>query len=258
MNGKKKIKFAICCVGSGGTGSYFLKEFSRYLYDNKKALSQIYSLSVVDGDMVEKKNISRQAFLEEDVNEPKAGVMASVLNDAFDLKWKGYAQYILSTKDLEKCFGNTGDVGTNIFVMPVMIGCVDNHAARLVCEEYFNKASDCIYFDSANEFSCGEVVFAVKRNNKLVSPLRSTVFPDILSGDLRNVEELSCTELNDVAPQHIAANMQAGLILLSAITGLLDKGIVSTGMVIFDAACMSSKQYPTDHFLKEGDENGTL
>ena len=244
-------KFSICVIGSGGTGSYFLKEFSRYLYDNRKAAKQISALSVVDGDRVEKKNISRQAFQEEDIHESKAAVLTSVLNETFDLKWNGYARYLLSVKDMNNFVPLSGRERDTI---PVIIGCVDNHAARLVCEEYFNSRSDCIYFDSANEFSSGEVVFAAKKEGKILSPLRSRIFPEILNGDLRSVNELSCTELNEVAPQHICANMQAGLILVSAVTSLLEDGICTTGMTVFDVKQMVSTHYPPNlSLMKEGE-----
>lgn len=226
-----ELVYSIVVVGAGGTGSYFLKEFSRYLYDNRKAKEKISSMSIIDGDIIERKNIRRQAFQEEDIGQAKATVLASVLNEAFDLKWKAYYQYLLKVDDFE---GKLVKKVYNSTVIPLIIGCVDNHACRLVCEEFFSQQENCIYIDSANEFSDGEVVFAAKKNGKVVSPCRSTVFPDILTGDLRNVEELSCTELNEVAPQHITANMQAGLILLQAVTSLLEEGRVTTGVTIFN------------------------
>lgn len=232
------VVFDIIVVGAGGTGSYFLKEFSRYLCGNDKALERIASLSVIDGDVVEKKNLARQAFMEEDIGQSKAAVMASVLNEAFGLNWSGYDRYLLETDEL-KSLSNGG------FYIPVVIGCVDNHACRLVCEKFFTESEDCLYFDSANEFSSGEVVFSVKMDGK-ASPLRSELFPEIKKGDLRNVEEMSCTELNAVAPQHISANMNAGMILLSAVTTLLDEGKAIAGMTIFDVKLMDSQFYPAE------------
>ena len=233
-------RFKICVIGAGGTGSYFLKEFSRYLYGNKKARNQIRRMSVVDGDRVEEKNLIRQSFMKEDIDSPKSAVMASALNEAFLLDWTGYARYLLRDEELAREFIGPTDSDE----IPVIIGCVDNHACRLVCEEYFKKSNTCIYYDAANEFSSGEVVFAVKHDGKLVSPLRSMLFPDVLKGDLRSVEELSCAELNEAAPQHIAVNMNAGMILLSAITSLLEDGICITGITVFDMKHMTSIHYP--------------
>ncbi len=239
---KKKIRedvfFDVVVVGAGGTGSYFLKEFSRYLCGNDDALSHIHSLVILDGDIVEEKNLSRQAFIEEDIGQSKAGVMASILNESFSLNWQGYDKYLLHASELTELTDQTNCI-------PVIVGCVDNHACRMVCEEFFTNSQECIYFDSANEFSSGEVVFAVKAGKK-ASPLRSDLFPEIKKGDLRNVEEMSCTELNAVAPQHIAANMEAGLHLLSAMTTLLEEGTAIAGMTVFDVKRMDSQFYPAD------------
>lgn len=235
--GNTPYLFDVIVLGAGGTGTYFLKEFSRYLYGNRKAGSRVGQLVIFDGDRVEKKNLARQCFAPEDVGAYKAAVMAGVLNDAFGLSWKGYGEYVLSATDL--C--SRVRTGCRSFVkggyeqhIPLVIGCVDNHACRLVLEDFFNSLDTCLYYDSANEFSSGEVVFSVKRDGRVFSPLRSAIFPEIKKGDLRNVTELSCTELNEVSPQHIRANMQAGGILLSACTKLLETGVSETGSVFFD------------------------
>jgi len=242
-----ELIFKIIVVGAGGTGSYFLKEFSRYLYQNDKALNHIFEMCIIDGDEVEGKNLKRQAFIEDDIGLPKSVVMASALNDAFSLHWTGFDQYLLRAEELEDdCYDGN--------VIPIIVGCVDNHACRLVCEEFFNNHESCIYYDSANEFSSGEVVFAVKKDGVVLSPLRSSIFPDIKKGDLRNVEEMSCTELNEVAPQHIAANMNAGLILLNAMTTLFEDGIVTGGMTLFDIKQMYC-QYFSPAELNVGGES---
>jgi len=221
-----KMKFDLIVIGSGGTGTYFLKEISRFLSSNNEALEMIDRMTIIDGDVVEEKNLARQCFDETDIGLKKATVMASVLNDAFGLKWQAYVEYITSHAELYRFV----DYGT----VPVIFGCVDNHAARLVCEQFFNSRESCIYFDSANEYENGEVVYAYKLKNQIVGPLRSYYFPDILSGDLRNVTEISCEELNNVSPQHILTNMTAGLALCSAFCALL-KGGMRPGVTYFNS-----------------------
>ena len=111
--------YNLIVIGSGGTGSYFLKEFSRFYQGRKDIFSDMV---IIDGDIVEEKNLSRQAFLQEDIGFNKAAVMADVLNEAFDLKWRSFAKYITSKEDiLSLCSKDT---------VPVIIGCVDNHACR--------------------------------------------------------------------------------------------------------------------------------
>jgi len=242
---KKHMKYQILVIGAGGTGTYFLKEFSRYLAGNAKAMKKVLSLSVADGDLVEEKNLARQAFGREDIGQKKAAVMASLLNDCFDLSWNAYSKYLLKTEQIDQMLEKTCNMHSfaykNNNVIPVVIGCVDNHACRLMCEDFFCSKDNCIYFDSANEFSSGEIVYASRVNGKTISPMRSQIFPDIKKGDLRNVEEMSCAELNAAAPQHIVVNMHAGLCLLSAVARLLEEDVLMSGVTFFDAINMDSR-----------------
>ena len=67
--------FSILVVGSGGTGTYFLKEISRFLSGNTAAANMISKMVICDGDIVEEKNLSRQCFSTEDIGRKKAVVM---------------------------------------------------------------------------------------------------------------------------------------------------------------------------------------
>ena len=158
-------------VGAGGTGTYFLKEVSRYIRALGDA-SPIDKMLIIDGDVVERKNIERQCFHEEDIGLYKSAVMADILNCTFSLSWKARAVFLESRGQLkaekEDAFQKKGRL-----TLPVIIGCVDNHACRAVLEDYFNDCNSCIYLDSANEYSSGEVVVSVKINGKTLAPLRS-------------------------------------------------------------------------------------
>ena len=80
---KKYVRLSLIVVGAGGTGTYFLKEVSRYLAAADR--EKIARMLIVDGDTVERKNLSRQAFTSDDIGRNKAEVMAEVLNECFDL-----------------------------------------------------------------------------------------------------------------------------------------------------------------------------
>lgn len=229
-------------IGAGGTGTYFLKEFSRFLSGDEELKKKLSCAWIVDGDLVEMKNLKRQAFSEEDVGQKKSAVMAEVLNAAFGLSWSAHGDYLTDMSQLKKMAEDSYCWMPSSTTVPLLIGCVDNHAARLLCEKFFKSCENCIYFDSANEFSSGEIVFASRFGGKTVSPLRSEVFPEIKKKRHKAVTEMSCTELNAVSPQHIAVNMNAGLYLLSAVSALLQEGRVASGVVFFDAATMTSMQ----------------
>lgn len=230
------IKYKICVIGAGGTGGYFLKEFSRYISGRTLPISQ---LIVVDGDIVEEHNLTRQCFIREDIGLKKASVLTEILNDTFSLDWECYPAYLESKEQL---LGYLGDIDSS--TIPVIIGCVDNHGCRLILEDVLKSLDNCIYFDSANEIESGEVIFTYKLKGIKLCPLRSEIFPDLLNGDIRNVTDLSCEELNTILPQHIATNMLAGNILLSSICSLLDKGTLKKGMTCFNCMDMMVEFIP--------------
>lgn len=233
MADNKPKRYSLFVVGSGGTGTYFLKEISRYLSSKKR--DSVASMYIIDGDIIERKNLSRQAFIDDDIGRYKAEVMAEVLNDQFGLKWLAVSDYLFNTDQLQKLV----ETGT----IPVIIGCVDNHGCRLLLEKFFYASKNCIYFDAANEERAGECVFSAVVNDVVYSPCRSYYFPDILKGDTRGRDTISCEELNNSAPQHILANMTSGLQLLSAFVQFFEDGTITTGYSVYDAFRFMNKAY---------------
>ena len=222
-------KYELLVIGAGGTGGYFIKEFSRFV--QSRSLPLLKSINIADGDVVEDHNLERQSFIKQDVGRKKATVLTEVINSSMGTSWRCYPKYILSVKDLEDIF----DEGT----IPIIIGAVDNHGCRLLVEDFFNKSENCIVLDSANEIESGEVVCTAKIEGKKLSPLRSEIFPDLKKGDVRNVNEMSCEELNIHMPQHICTNMLAGNILLSVVCKLLESRELTLGMTAYNAHDMS-------------------
>lgn len=248
----EQITFKLLVIGAGGTGGYFLKEFSRYL--GNRELPNLLSYGVFDGDIVEEHNLERQSFQKEDIGLKKASVLVEALNDCLGTSWKCFPKYVTSVDELTQFFGELRSSSYSGVEVPVILGCVDNHGCRLICEEFFNSHDNCIYIDSANEIESGEVVFSYKIGGKQISPLRSQIFPDILRGDTRNVTEMSCEELNVHMPQHICTNMLAGNILLSSVCGLLESNDMRLGMTCFNARTMSMQFVDMTNLINEEKE----
>lgn len=218
------INFNIIVVGCGGTGGNFVSLLGRYLYDN--SLSKKCKITLVDGDIVEEKNIGRQPFLYEDIGRNKAEVMAEILTEAFRVQCSYYSHYISTIKDLEKL--EKSDCIT------ILIGCVDNHACRLVFHEYFKKTTVCYYLDSANEFSVGELVVALKIGGKIISPDRTYYFPEVLEDKSLPRSEESCETLNAFSPQHLATNMMAAVLLFKCTVEIITEELWTGGIYYFD------------------------
>lgn len=216
---------------------------------------------IADGDAVEEKNIDRQCFVKEDIGMNKAALFAGILNDAmqqygvsssFNVEWEAFSRYITSTDEMKELLGDvfterqeqSYTSGKLILNIPVIIGCVDNNAARVMMENLFNELDYCFLYDAGNDFSTGEVNYAHRLRGKTVSWEKSKSFPGMLTGDMRHVTEMSCTELNASAPQHFITNMTAGFHLLRGMVNLftdMDKKPVTErikgqlGFMFFDA-----------------------
>ena len=162
-------------VGTGGTGSYYLKELGAILSSLTKEERNSYALSIIDGDRVEQKNLDRQNFLKEDVGQHKAMVLAQALRDHYGIEVRAYPMYIDSAEQLKVVFKQmTGTYYRR--TVPILIGSVDNHRARQEMEKWFRQTPTGIWIDAANEFHTGEVVAAVKKNGKMLSPSRPYYF----------------------------------------------------------------------------------
>ncbi len=228
------MRYDIIVVGAGGTGGNFLKEFGRFLkfYDEPE---HTWALKIIDGDSIEERNAERQPFLASDAMQRKAAVMAEGLVDCIGLpreKVTAYTRYIDTYDELKSIIGGAGGYDRSIVLL---IGCVDNHRARQVMHEAFNKIPNIIYIDSANEFSEGEVVVGLRMGRKELAPPRGYYFPEVLTDKGKRASELSCGAVNVSAPQHLATNLTAAHHILSFVVNIMKTHQTDGGVVHFDA-----------------------
>lgn len=259
------MNYSILVIGSGGTGTYFLKEFTRYIatagWDVQR---KIVRMVIADGDKVEEKNLSRQCFCKDDIGRNKAATYAEALNDMMgdisdmqcSLSWESYTSYITEPDQLDNLLCNKGGYESWNHI-PVIIGAVDNDACRMLCEQWFTLHENCYYFDSGNDFSSGECIYSYKKAGKVLSPLKSHYFPVMKEQKNIPVTELSCEELNNAAPQHILTNMLAAIQLLGGIMMLLDPKKKETdnkrlGYSFFDAFDCINEFYQYNMKREEG------
>lgn len=224
-------KYVIVCVGAGGTGSFFLTVLARELWSSPHMRKTLKGVYIFDGDILETKNLSRQVFSDEDVGYNKASKMAQIINEVYDLNWTSMATYLDNEEQLIQIFSHFEN---DTKVIPIIIGCVDNHGCRIFLEKYFKTLDDIIYIDSANEEKNGQVIFSYKKNGQVISPCRSFYFPDILSGDTKPITEMSCEEINNSGGgQHIETNVQAASIIRTELWHILNNEDIHPGYVLF-------------------------
>lgn len=223
----KDVKMHFIIIGCGGTGGNFIKEFARFLYSCNATTRNNILVTVVDGDVVEEKNIARQPFERADVGCNKAESICQAIYEVFGLSFGFSTQFIDNLKMLDALW--------NKDYLPILVGCVDNHAARRVMHSFFQKRSDCIYMDAANEYSCGEVIVGSRLNKCEIYPDRTHYYPDVLKGKAVKRSQESCQVLNNVAPQHLATNLLAANLLLISVVQLIAEHKICGGIYLFDA-----------------------
>lgn len=225
-------------VGCGGTGGDYIASMGRYLYSLPQTERSRISLILVDGDTVEEKNIARQPFIDDDIGMNKAVALGDALRDVYGLSVLAYPRYLESVEDLNQL---TTQSGSNTLV--VLIGCVDNHNARKIMDEFFHSyGGSMVYLDSANEFCGGEMVVSLRNQSTIIAPTRHYYYPDLYDGDMRSARELSCAALNESKPQHLVTNKMAATILLAHTMKVFNSavedggiGCLQGGIVYFDA-----------------------
>lgn len=253
----KHMEFIVMCVGVGGTGGNFIKEFTRYAtYFHKEDVS--IKIVLIDGDKVEKKNEERQPFIDDDIEQFKSVVLASALKDNFGYEEiTAYPMYIDEVSDLDKIYSsmcrflNYRTEYERGMTIPILIGAVDNHRARQVMEEWFGKKDNIFYFDSANEYAVGELVLSARVNGELVAPPRSYYYPDVLTDASPSAKELSCGVVNVSSPQHLATNLFASVLLMSAVSNLLSDNAFEGGITYFSRDSLYSKFYSYESIEKQ-------
>ena len=80
----------IVMIGAGGTGGYILPHLYRIVY----ASSRKCRIIIVDGDVVEEKNLIRQNFSAVDIGEKKAAVLAERYSDVFGIETEYIPDFI--------------------------------------------------------------------------------------------------------------------------------------------------------------------
>ena len=69
-------KFTFYIVGAGGTGSYLVRDLARIISVYNEKYNRNDEIVIIDQDIVESKNLTRQNFIRNDIGKNKAEVLA--------------------------------------------------------------------------------------------------------------------------------------------------------------------------------------
>lgn len=219
----------IVILGAGGTGGYVVPHLYRIAY----ACGRPVRIIVVDGDVVEDKNLVRQNFASFDVGDNKARLLAERYASAFGIETEFVPDFIENEDELKSLLSVTDWNCSR--TIPILIGAVDNNRTRVMCNNVFNTMDDLIYIDSGNGEYTGQVVCGMKQNGKVFNAPVARYYPDILMDMEKFPSELSCAERAVSAPQSIAANLFAATAITAMLYYLLVEGELSTPKMTFSS-----------------------
>ncbi len=228
----------IILVGAGGTGSYAAPALARLAFELIERGREV-NLTIIDPDAVEANNIPRSNFCRAEVGRYKAQTLAERLTLAWGMKI-GYANEKLC---YEKHLKN--DAGS-YRQLTVLVGCVDNHEARLEINRCLTEAERYVstsapntwWIDGGNGKSSGQVL--IGSTNKMFEPkqalgsaslCRMLPSPTIQHPELLTNQEIvpkrtenkrvSCPELIRLGEQSLNINNRVAVEINQMLTELL-------------------------------------
>ena len=128
----------VVLVGLGGTGSQWARGLARIVYDLRRRRQHVPALRFVDPDRVEARNCGRQMFVENDIGQFKAEVLARRFNLAMGLSITWHNEPFNAEEHVGRC-------GT------LLCGAVDNHLARAELA----RVNGCLWIDAGNHATGG-------------------------------------------------------------------------------------------------------
>lgn len=191
-------------VGAGGTGSHLLPPLCAYLRAHYKNFE--WMLFIIDGDVVETKNLERQLFPVGAVTMNKAEAMAMTLMDNEHVK--AIPTY-LSEENLDR-YIQSGDT--------VLI-CADNFTVRKRIEDHARKLLDVTVINGGNEQFSGSVQLYVREQDEDVTPRISYLHPEVAVAIGEDRAEMTCAQAAALpgGEQTIIANLTSATWMLTAL-----------------------------------------
>lgn len=250
----------IVVVGTGGTGGYVIRDVCR-LIENKISKNQSVKLTLIDPDVVEAKNLIRQNFIKGDLGKYKADVLAERYAAAFGIEIGVITEKCTRNILLELAL-ETDSVNRLIHPL-IVIGCIDNNAARREIHEFFkvygmSNGRALAWIDSGNESSSGQVVLgATGEASTYYLPFITQIYPEILDPKRDPKTEVSCAERAERDVQNMFINMTAANQILNFLNTMYSSKRSSIHGVEFSINGLADAIYIKDKLTKSS-RSGTI
>lgn len=203
-------RYVFIIVGVGGTGSLLARDLPKLLINTD------HKMLLVDGDRVERKNMKRQSYQEQDIGEYKSIALSAKVNTFYDTHCEAMGLYLTKNEILEYC-------NNNYLYTPVILGCVDNDTTRKILEYTFENLERCYYLDSANGEYEGNIFIAYRysRDGKIYGALRNKTYK--LEDDVHPLDESCEIQASKGNVQFLVTNNKMANYLLEHCNALLTR-----------------------------------
>ena len=230
----------IVMIGAGGTGGHVAPHLYRMLHSLERPCRFI----IIDGDIVEEKNLLRQNFTAADLGRNKAQVLAERYSAVFGMPCEYIPEYMEDEERLARLvrpaylqngigFCNGRMYADTCYELVILIGCVDNNKSRQLCDRVFRSVTPLVYIDAGNGEYTGQVVCGVRAGKRTVFKPVGSLYPDILEDEDKYPSELSCEEMAVSSPQSMAANLTAATTVVGYVYNIVVRGVLHTRSVHF-------------------------
>lgn len=193
-------------VGAGGTGTHLLPALHQYLTTLHSKDKSEWMLYIIDGDVVEQKNLKRQRFAPGHVTMNKAEAAALTLGDKDHVK--AYPEY-LTEENLTR-FIRDGDT---VFI------CADNFTVRAHIEQHARTLDNVTVINGGNEKWDGSVQLWVREKGQDVTPRIGYLHPEIRVAESEDRAAMTCVQAAALpgGEQTLIANLTSATWMLTAL-----------------------------------------
>ncbi len=169
----KEVQFWL--VGAGGTGSFMAMNLARLAFE-LNARGKAASICIVDPDSVETGNIPRSNFCFAEIGQNKAETLAGRIARAWGIEI-GFVKEGFTPALLQSVRDDWSVQSSSSQKLTILVGCVDNHPARLQMHEavkFYNEqryASDGArlwWIDGGNGRDTGQVLIGNRLDDKTI------------------------------------------------------------------------------------------
>ncbi len=241
----KAVEFWL--VGAGGTGSFMAMNLARLAFELKQS-GKAASIVIVDPDRVEEGNIPRSNFCFAETGANKAETLAGRVSRAWGIEVgfvkEGFTPALLQSKNDDWTIQSSSSQK-----LTVLVGCVDNHLARLEMHEavkfyneqrYDSSSPRVWWIDGGNGRDTGQILIGNKFNEKEIceaarnSPILSLLpapslqHPELLREGEREVRKspqtndaITCAERIRLGEQSLNVNQRVAVEISEMLTALL-------------------------------------